>query len=96
MSKDGNNITKSWRLAYRRKAVRYLARLPVHVRERILAALESLSLDPAGDGLDVKRLQSRPGLRPRVGGWRVLMELAADEELIVVLDVRPRGDAYKG
>jgi mRNA interferase RelE/StbE len=55
-----------------------------------MAAIERL---PTGD---IKRLSGRRGeYRLRVGGWRILFERDDEARLIRVIDVRPRGDAYK-
>jgi mRNA interferase RelE/StbE len=82
-------------LAYRRAAARYLARVPARERRRICERLELLAADPANAALDLKPLRNRPGLRLRIGGWRVLLQRVESEQQIVVLLVRPRGDAYK-
>jgi mRNA interferase RelE/StbE len=58
-------------------------------------AIESLAEDPDSRTLDVKKLRNRPGYRLRVGGFRVLFERHDDRLVILVVAVRPRGEAYK-
>jgi mRNA interferase RelE/StbE len=84
-----------WAIEYRRQAARYLQRLPATNRNRILGALETLAEDPDNRELDVKKLRNRPGFRLRVGGFRVLYERHQDRLVILVIAVRPRGEAYK-
>lgn len=74
---------------YRSSAAKALRKLSRTDRARIVAAINEL---PAGD---VRILLGSPGLlRLRVGTWRVIFE-RGDEGVVVILDVRPRGSAYK-
>lgn len=80
---------------YRTKAARYLSRLPGPTRDRVLDELEALAAGPMRSELDVKKLRNRSGFRLRVGEYRVLFERLEEERVLLVLAVRPRGDAYK-
>ena len=74
---------------YRSAAAKALRKLSRPDRDRMVAAINGL---PAGD---VKvLLGSRGLLRLRVGTWRVIFERGPDDQ-VVVLDIRPRGSAYK-
>ncbi len=95
MPDNGHNMTHAYAIEYRRAAARYLRRLPNPERERIIAAIESLAANPQSPYLDAKKLRNRPGYRLRVGDYRVLYEKHDDRLVILVLSVRPRGDAYK-
>ncbi len=44
---------------------------------------------------DARKLAGRDGYRLRVGDWRVLYQIEDRRLVIVVLAVKPRGDAYK-
>ncbi len=88
-------MTVRYRIEYRREAVRYLERLSPRDRERILDGIESLGEDPYSRDLDIKRLKNRSGFRLRIGKYRVLYERFEDRLLLLVVAVRPRGDAYK-
>ena len=56
----------------------------------IMAKLERYAQTGAGD---VSRLVGRPGMRLRVGDYRVIFE--EDEHHIRVLAVGPRGEIYR-
>ena len=47
------------------------------------------------DTLEDARLRGRPGLRLRVGPWRVIFERDEEARKIDVLRIGPRGDVYK-
>lgn len=83
----------TWRVALTPRAQRDLRRLETTVAERVLAALERLATAGAGD---VKRLRGEPGLRLRVGDWRVLFTYDRDVRAIRVARILPRGRAYRG
>ena len=95
MTGNGNNMTIPYAIEYRRRAARYLTLLPRHERDRIVDAIESLADDPDTKRLDTKQLKNRPGYRLRVGAYRVLYERHDDRLVILIVAVRPRGDAYK-
>ena len=83
-------------LTYTKRATKSLRRLPANEAARVRAAIEALAADPQAPTHDVKMLSGAAGLlRLRVGRWRVLFELPSRGE-IVILDVRPRGSAYRG
>ena len=84
-----------YRVEYRRAAVKYLQRLARPQRRRILSAIETLALDPQSPTLDVKKLTNRDGYRLRVGDYRVLFDRYDDVFVIIIIAVKPRGDAYK-
>lgn len=74
------------------RARKDLERLDRRTRERVLSAVEEFARIGHGD---VKKLQAQaqPTYRLRVGEWRVFF-LLETQLLILVLRVRPRGDAY--
>jgi mRNA interferase RelE/StbE len=76
-----------------RGAEKDIDRLDPAVRKRVLRALRRLAEGP-GEGALVK-LKGRPGLRMRVGDWRVIVELEQEARTIRVKRVLPRGRAYK-
>jgi mRNA interferase RelE/StbE len=80
-----------YELAIMKRAVRELADLDRETAARILAKIEFLREDLAGD---VKRLTNRwPGYRLRVGDYRVLF--AVVDHKIEVHRVLHRRDAYR-
>ncbi len=82
-----------WRYTIQKPAVRYLKRLPPKDRERIVEALDLLIEDPRS--VDLKPLKGAPGLRLRVGSYRILMLVDKAEKLFVITAIGPRGDIYK-
>lgn len=82
-----------WTIVLLRPARRYLERLPVDARCRILDALQQLQDDPAR--APVKPLRGRPEWSLRVGGVRVLLMLDRNAQRIVVTRIGPRGDVYR-
>lgn len=76
---------------YTPRAVRSLARLDAKQHVRVRAKIAQLETGP--ENLDVRRLTGRPGLRLRVGPYRVLF--VQDDDIITILDVLPRGRATR-
>jgi mRNA interferase RelE/StbE len=75
----------------RPRAAREFKRLPAQVARRIVARIEAMRDDLAGD---VKRLTNfTPEYRLRVGDYRVLFVIAGDK--IVVYTVCHRREAYR-
>jgi mRNA interferase RelE/StbE len=79
------------RIVFRPAAERDLARCDRAVQTRIGAALLRYAVTGYGD---VKYLKDRPGLfRLRVGKWRIFFRLEPPD-IIVVIGVDNRGEAY--
>lgn len=78
-------------IAYRKEALKALRRMPANTAERIRSKIEAYATDPASQANNVKALQGRPGIRLRVGAWRVIME---DGVVLDVLEIGPRGGVY--
>jgi len=74
------------------KAAKYLKRMNEPDKGRIVRGLEKLALDPPQG--DITTLEGKDGYRLRVGGYRVLFDVT--ENSIVVYNIAPRGQAYKG
>jgi mRNA interferase RelE/StbE len=78
-------------IEFKPRAVKDLKGLPKSAQRRILASIEGLRNDLAGD---VKRLTDfTPEYRLRVGDYRVLFEV--EESTVVVYRILHRKDAYK-
>lgn len=83
-----------WGVELTRSAQRDLRRLDAPIRRRVLSALDDLVADPPRG--DVARLTGRDDeWRLRVGDWRVRFTRLADQQLVVVQRVLPRGRAYR-
>jgi mRNA interferase RelE/StbE len=84
-----------YRVRFGRDAAKALARMPQDQAKRIRTGIDRLARDPRALNLDVKRLKGRRGFRLRIGDWRVIYEIDAEEETIDIVRVRPRGSAYQ-
>jgi mRNA interferase RelE/StbE len=81
-----------WALEFERRAGQDLARLDPQIARRVIAALDRLrDRDPS---LDLRRLKGSDEWRPRVGDWRVRLQLDFDTRTVVVVRILPRGRAY--
>jgi mRNA interferase RelE/StbE len=70
-------------------ATRQWTRLSPDVRRRVDARLAEYAASGKGD---LRRLKGRPGVRLRVGDWRVVFDERRDE--IVVMAVGHRREVY--
>jgi len=76
-----------------KSAQRYLQRMQLDDRVRIVKALDALVTDSTG--LDIKPLKGRLEFRLRVGKYRILFVEDTDNEVYVVTQIGSRGDVYK-
>lgn len=74
-------------------ALKAFSRLDRPTQRRIVAALDDLAEKNRGD---IRRFEGsrEEAFRLRVGGWRVIFSYLNDNT-ILVLRIRPRGDVYK-
>ena len=66
------------------------------IRQRLDDCFETLEKNPQY-GNNIKALTGRlKGLyRYRVGGWRVIYRLKTERQVVEIIAILPRGDAYK-
>lgn len=84
----------TYRVELRPAAVRALKRVDHQDRDRIRGAIALLGEDPRPPG--TKALQGRPGLRVRVGNYRIIYTIHDDVLLVVVVvTLRHRRDVYE-
>jgi mRNA interferase RelE/StbE len=85
----------TYRIEWKRSALRELKRLDRQVVPRIVAAIDSLSAQPLP--LGVSKLQgSQRTYRIRIGSYRVIYELYQSRLVVEVVRVRHRKDVYRG
>jgi len=78
-----------------REAVKTLDRMDSKTEKRIRSRLHELSDNPLDPRLS-KSLTDMEGLRSaRVGGWRILYTIDNSANAVIVIAVRPRGQAYR-
>jgi mRNA interferase RelE/StbE len=80
-------------VVYSKTAQKTLLRIPRNWAIRIREKINAYAADPASQGNNVRALQGSEGiLRLRVGDWRITM---VDGVVLEILEVKPRGSAYK-
>ena len=84
----------AWRVEFERRAKRELDALSADTRERIVKALDKLSINPR-NASNVKSLQGSSGYRLRVGDYRVVYALEEDVLVVLVVKVGHRRDVYR-
>jgi mRNA interferase RelE/StbE len=85
---------KRWQLLVHRKAEKTLKRLKGDILERIRRAIRELADEPRP--LGYKKLAGHENLyRIRVGDWRIIYAVEEDKLIVLVLEVAPRGSAYR-
>ncbi|GEL20833.1 type II toxin-antitoxin system RelE family toxin [Pseudonocardia asaccharolytica] len=82
----------AYRIELRPAAVRALRKLDPQVRRRIQGAIALLARNPRPPA--ARALQGRPGLRVRVGDYRIIYTVADDVLLVVVVTLEHRRDVY--
>jgi mRNA-degrading endonuclease RelE of RelBE toxin-antitoxin system len=82
----------SWRILVTDTAARYLQRQTADVQRRVRERLLELQAGPHGRA---KPLHGRPQWSLRVGGMRLLLQVAEQARVVTVVGVGPRGDVYK-
>ncbi len=84
-----------YEIQYGKQAVRSLARMQRQIAGRIRAKRLDVATSPYDEHRNVARLRGRNGYRVRIGDWRALYEVDDDTKVIRVVNVSPRGSAYR-
>lgn len=80
-----------YNIVIRKKAKKFIDKLPLNEKKRIVKAIERL---PEGD--DIKKLQGFDHImRLRVGTYRILYTVDNGELVVTVIDAASRGQIYK-
>jgi mRNA interferase RelE/StbE len=82
----------TYRIELRPAAVKSLRAVHPNDRARIQGAIALLAQDPRPPG--ARALQGRPGLRVRVGDYRIIYTVQDDVLLMVVVALGHRRDVY--
>ncbi len=82
----------AYRIELRPAAVRALRKLDPQMRRRVQGAIALLAQDPRPPG--ARALQGRPGLRVRVGEYRIIYTVEDDVLLVVIVRLGHRRDIY--
>jgi mRNA interferase RelE/StbE len=81
-----------YRIELRPAAVRALRRLNPPIRHRVQGAIALLAQDPRPPA--ARALRGRPGLRVRVGDYRIIYTVTDDILLVVVVTLGHRREVY--
>lgn len=81
-----------YRIELRPAAVRALRKLDPPVRRRLQGGIAMLAHDPRPPA--ARTLKGRPGLRVRVGDYRIIYTVEDDVLLIVVVTLEHRREVY--
>jgi len=84
-----------YKIHYQPEAIKALLKMPRTTARLIKAKIELLAQAPHAPNVNAKRLAGEEAYRLRVGDWRVIYELRNDVMVVVVVKIKPRGEAYK-
>jgi mRNA-degrading endonuclease RelE of RelBE toxin-antitoxin system len=79
----------NYKIILSREAVKTLDKIDRILEMRIRDAMRLLENEPVKLGKTVKSMKGLCSLR--VGGWRILYTISADNNTVCVLAIRPRG-----
>ncbi len=89
-----NETEQRWEVILSRTAEKVLGRLPRNLLRRIDEAIEALATDPRPPGC--RKLTGYDNFyRIRVGDWRISYAIEKDDLIILVIEIAPRGNAYR-
>ena len=88
----------TYRIRLHKQATKMLRNMPEGARRAIKRRIDLLADDPyQNPQLDIKKMQGFASIyRLRVGQYRIIYEIIADELVVLILRLGPRGDVYKG
>jgi len=80
-----------YQIIIKKKAKKFIDKLPVNERKRVVSAIEQLP-----NGEDIKKLKGYDKLlRLRVGSYRIIYSVDNGKLIVYVIDVDNRGEIYK-
>ena len=88
----GLGLGVTYRIELRPAAVHALKQIDHQDRARIRGAIALLGEDPRPPG--ARALQGRPGLRVRVGNYRIIYSIQDEVLLVIVVALDHRRDVY--
>lgn len=79
-----------YQIIIKKKAKKFIDKLPLNERKRIISAIEQLP-----NGEDIKKLKGHDNLlRLRIGSYRIIYSIDNGKYIIYVIDVGNRGEIY--
>lgn len=88
------NDLGTWQVIITRQPKKIMHRLPRDLLKRIDRKIQELAHNPRPEGS--KKLAGHDNLyRVRVGDWRISYAVEEDKLLVLILEIAPRGEAYR-
>ncbi len=85
----------SYNIQFSREAAKSLDRMDRTTSDRIQRRLDELEANPHDPRIS-KLLKGLEGMRSsRVGSWRILYTISQTTNVIYIVAIRPRGEAYR-
>ena len=84
---------EKYKIIFRKSVALDLRRIRNRDLRKILAAIQSLSVEPRPSGIE--RLSGQEKYRMRQGNYRIIYEINDDEIIVVVVKVGHRKDVYR-
>ena len=86
-----------YRLDYHKKVIKFLAKQDLKFREKVLDIFDEIAMSPYSPDYDIKPYKTAKNnhYRLRIGKYRFIYRIDADEIIIYVSDADSRGDIYK-
>jgi mRNA interferase RelE/StbE len=82
------------RLSFTKHAQKDLAALNASQRDRIIQALDQILINP--EHAELRKIKMKPGQwRLRVGDWRIILEIDLIGQVVHVLHIKHRREAYR-
>lgn len=82
------------RLSFTKHAQKDLTTLNAPQRSRIIQALEQILINP--EHAELRKIKMKPGQwRLRVGDWRIILEIDLVGQVLHVLHIKHRREAYR-
>ena len=79
-----------YQIVIKKKAKKFIDRLPLNEKKRVVAAIERLA-----NNKDIKKLKGHADLlRLRVGDYRIIYTVNHGELIVMVIDADNRGQIY--
>jgi mRNA interferase RelE/StbE len=87
---------KAYEVVFKKSAVKELQSLPQRIRQKILDAIQLLSLNPYTEILQIKKMKGADSLyRVRIQDYRVIYQLENQTIKITIVKLGHRKDIYE-
>lgn len=84
-----------YQLLYHPRATKFIRKLSVEQKEKIVEKIKKLAVNPFALNLDVKKLiNTNRSYRQRIGDIRVIFEINPENKIIYIQDIGFRGSIY--